>query len=60
MILTEEIIQEIKAAYLAGYEKGYVDGNPDEWLWECDCEKCQSRYKDWKAKYDRQQKELRE
>ena len=27
MILTEEILQEVKAAYLSGYEKGYVDGN---------------------------------
>ena len=27
MILTEEIIQEVKASYLAGYENGCVDGN---------------------------------
>ena len=27
MILTEAVLNEVKASYLAGYEKGYVDGN---------------------------------
>ena len=27
MILTEAVMNEVKASYLAGYEKGYVDGN---------------------------------
>jgi hypothetical protein len=27
MILTEAVLNEVKAAYLSGYEKGYVDGN---------------------------------
>jgi hypothetical protein len=26
--------------------------DPDECLWECDCEKCQAKYKKWKAAYD--------
>ena len=29
--------------------------NPDELLWECDCEKCQERYKEWKAAFDEEQ-----
>ena len=33
--------------------------NPDEWLWECDCEKCQERYKEWKEKFDAEQEKLR-
>jgi hypothetical protein len=27
MLLTEAVLNEVKAAYLSGYEKGYVDGN---------------------------------
>jgi hypothetical protein len=27
MILTQAVLNEVKAAYLSGYEKGYVDGN---------------------------------
>ena len=27
MILTEAVLNEVKASYLAGYEKGYVDGS---------------------------------
>ena len=27
MILTEAVLNEVKAAYLSGYEEGYVDGN---------------------------------
>ena len=27
MILTEAVLNEVKASYLAGYETGYVDGN---------------------------------
>jgi len=26
--------------------------DPDECTWECDCEKCQAKYKKWKAAYD--------
>ena len=33
--------------------------NPDEFTWECDCEKCQAKYKKWKEEYELQQKELR-
>jgi len=33
--------------------------DPDEYNWECDCAKCQLRYRDWKEKYDAQQAELR-
>ena len=33
--------------------------NPDEWTFNCHCEKCQEKYRDWKAKYEAQQKQLR-
>jgi hypothetical protein len=26
--------------------------DPDECTWECNCEKCQAKYKKWKAAYD--------
>jgi hypothetical protein len=29
--------------------------NPDELTWECDCEKCQEIYKNWKAAFDEEQ-----
>ena len=38
-------------------EGGIAD--PDDFEWECDCEKCQDRYTKWKAKFIAQQKELR-
>lgn len=31
--------------------------DPDEYTWECDCEKCQTRYTNWKAKFLEQQKQ---
>lgn len=37
-------------------EGGIAD--PDEFVWECDCEKCQAKYHKWKEKFDEQQKEL--
>ena len=39
-------------------EGGIAD--PDGFVWECNCEACQVRYKEWKAAFDKQQKELRE
>ena len=35
-------------------EGGIAD--PDEFGWECNCEACKARYKNWKAKYEAQQK----
>lgn len=29
--------------------------NPDELTWECDCEQCQERYKNWKAAFEEEQ-----
>lgn len=37
-------------------EGGIAD--PDSFEWECDCEKCQERYKRWKELFDAEQKEL--
>ena len=37
-------------------EGGIAD--PDEFVWECNCEDCQVRYTEWKAAFDQQQKEL--
>ena len=39
-------------------EGGIAD--PDEFVWECNCEACQVRYTEWKAAFDIEQKELRE
>jgi len=33
--------------------------NPDEFSFACECEKCQKKYREWKAAYEAQQKELR-
>ena len=38
-------------------EGGIAD--PDEFSFACVCEKCQQKYRDWKAAYEAQQKELR-
>ena len=35
-------------------EGGIAD--PDMYTWECDCEKCQEKYDNWKKKFDAQQK----
>ena len=32
--------------------------DPDAWTWECNCEKCQERYKEWKEKFDAEQETL--
>ena len=29
--------------------------NPDELTWECSCETCQKKYKEWKAAFDEEQ-----
>ena len=34
--------------------------DPDECIWECDCEKCQAKYKKWKEAFDAQQKQHEE
>jgi len=34
--------------------------NPDEFVWECACEKCQAKYAKWKEAFDAQQKQLKE
>lgn len=34
-------------------EGGIAD--PDSYTWECWCEKCQERYKNWKAAFDEEQ-----
>ena len=33
--------------------------NPDEWTFKCHCEECQQKYREWKAAYEAQQKQLR-
>jgi len=33
--------------------------NPDEWVFECNCGKCQELRKEWQAKYEAQQRQLR-
>ena len=38
-------------------EGGITD--PDEWTFQCHCEECQEKYRDWKAAYEAQQKQLR-
>ncbi len=38
-------------------EGGIAD--PDEFNFACECEKCQQKYRDWKASYEAQQKKLR-
>lgn len=38
-------------------EGGIAD--PDRYVWECNCEKCQERYKEWKEKFDAEQEKLR-
>jgi hypothetical protein len=38
-------------------EGGIAD--PDRFTWECDCEICKERYKNWKANFDAEQKQLR-
>ena len=37
-------------------EGGIAD--PDSFTWECDCEICKERYKNWKANFDAEQKQL--
>lgn len=39
-------------------EGGIAD--PDAFVWECNCEDCQVRYQEWKAAFDKQQKQLSE
>ena len=37
--------------------------NPDDKIWECDlrtCAKCAKKYSEWKALYDKEQKEKNE
>lgn len=34
--------------------------DPDEYIWECDCEKCKAKYSRWKEQFDKEQKELRD
>jgi len=34
--------------------------DPDECTWECDCEKCQAKYNQWKEAFDAQQKQYEE
>lgn len=29
--------------------------NPDEYKWDCWCETCQKKYKEWKAAFDEEQ-----
>ena len=29
--------------------------NPDEFVWECDCEKCKAKYNNWKKLFNTQQ-----
>jgi hypothetical protein len=38
-------------------EDGIAD--PDEFAWQCDCDVCKANYKQWKAAFDIQQKQLR-
>ena len=38
-------------------EGGIAD--PDRFTFECNCAECQEKYRDWKAKYEEQQKQLR-
>ena len=38
-------------------EGGIAD--PDEFTFACECEKCQEKYRKWKADYEAQQKQLR-
>ena len=38
-------------------EGGIAD--PDEFTFECGCEKCKERYRKWKEKFDAEQKTLR-
>ena len=33
--------------------------NPDEFTFECNCQDCKDRYKEWKEQYIAQQEELR-
>jgi len=39
-------------------EGGIAD--PDEFAWECACEKCREKYAKWKEAFDAQQKQLKE
>jgi len=39
-------------------EGGIAD--PDRFIWECNCNKCQIRYQKWKEAFDAQQKQLEE
>jgi hypothetical protein len=32
--------------------------DPDECIWECDCDQCQAKYAKWKEVFDAQQKQL--
>ena len=34
--------------------------NPDEFEFACHCKKCQDKYRNWKAMYEDQQREMRE
>jgi hypothetical protein len=62
--VVNEIVASGEAAQVSGFglatikmEGGIAD--PDDFEWECDCEKCQARYHKWKAEFTAQQKELR-
>jgi len=34
--------------------------NPDDYIWECNCDKCQAKYQHWKARFEAEQKELKD
>ena len=34
--------------------------NPDEFEFACHCKKCQDKYRNWKAMYEDQQRQMRE
>ena len=36
-------------------EGGIAD--PDEFNWECDCDKCKKKYRKWKAAYEAHQRD---
>lgn len=36
-----------------------MTADPDEFVWGCDCEKCKTRYANWKKKFDEEQNKMR-
>lgn len=34
--------------------------NPDEFEFVCNCKKCQDKYRNWKAQYEEEQRQVRE